>query len=77
MTNNTDNLANTLDDILGDIDDNEIGRACDTIIRVADQLHQHHVDQIMVAARVADPTLSGVGAEIRDTIRDNTDHRII
>lgn len=68
MTNNEN-----LDDILGDIDDNEFGRACDTIIRVADELDDDAAAQIMAAARVADPTMSGAGALIRDTLRDNTE----
>lgn len=62
-----------LDDILGDIDDNEFDRACDSIIEMADHLDADSVAAIMTAARIADPTLSGPGALIRDTLRDNTE----
>jgi hypothetical protein len=66
-----------LDDILGDIDDNEIDRACATIIRFADDLDDDAAAAIMAAAYVADPTLSGNGAAIRDTLRDNTELTIL
>jgi hypothetical protein len=66
-----------LDDILGDIDDNEIDRACATIIHFADDLDDDAAAAIMAAAYVADRTLSGVGAMIRDTLRDNTDLTIL
>lgn len=65
--------TDTLDDILGDIDDNEFSRACDTIIDHADEITADDASQIMNAARIADPTFSGPGAEIRDTLRDNTE----
>lgn len=76
MTENDIPNAEDIDDILGDIDDNETDRAIDSIIRFADHLTEVDVAQIMDAARVADSTFSGPGAEIRDTLRDNTNYDI-
>lgn len=65
-----------IDDICGDIDDNEIDSALVRILDYADYLTENDVAEIMDAARVADPTFSGVGAEIRDALRDNTNYTI-
>lgn len=55
------------------IDHNEFDAACDRITRDADNVTSDDVSAIMTLARSIDPTLSGPGALIRDTLRDNTD----
>ena len=61
-----------LDDILGDIDDNEFNRAIETILAHAGEITADDARQIMDGARVADPTFSGPGAMVRDTLRKHT-----
>ena len=58
----------TLDDILGDIDDNEIDRACATIARVAKDLTVGEINTILRGAKVAGPVAL---AMIRNTLRDH------
>ena len=55
-------------------DDGEsLEMAMSLIMDIAESLTRDDVDNIMNAAYAVDPSLSGVGAEIRDTIRDNTE----
>lgn len=62
-------------DIIANVDD-DVEWALDLIIDFADEFTRYIVDAIMAAAYAVDPTLSGVGADIRDTIRDNTEFDI-
>jgi hypothetical protein len=65
--------ADLIDDITGLIDDNDFADAIDLIVRRAGELDEKAGAAIMAAAKIADPTFSGVGAEIRDALRNNTD----
>lgn len=39
------------------------------------EFHERHANEVMSLVRKIDPTESGIGAKIRDTIRDNFDFR--
>ena len=54
-----------LDDILGDIDDNEIDRAIETITAHAAELNASAISKITKAAAVAEPTNPGITAKIK------------
>jgi hypothetical protein len=73
---NGENHMDLIDDICGDIDDSETLSALVRIMDYADYLTETDCLTIIDAARVADPTFSGVGAEIRDALRDNTNYNI-
>jgi len=53
-----------------------IAEFCDDIIASADAIDDLELETIMMLARMIDPTESDLAAAIRDTIRDNTDHRL-
>lgn len=65
-----------LDEILAMIADGDGDCAADAIVDVADDLTEDDVTTIMAAARKLDPTDSGMAADIRDAIRDNTTHTV-
>lgn len=48
----------------------------DLIVDSADAITRDEVTEIMEAVRTLDPTLSGIGAEVRDALRDNTVHSV-
>jgi hypothetical protein len=66
-----------LNDILAAIDDNEIDEALDLIEGNGDRLDHNDCMAIYAASQKIDPTFSGVGAEIRDTMRNNTDFDLV
>jgi hypothetical protein len=60
--------TDTLDDILGDIDDNEFSRALDTIRANVNDLGADDIRSIMDAARIADPINPGFSATVTDIL---------
>lgn len=51
--------------------------ALDLIIDVCDELTVTDADDIYDAALALDPTASDLAADVRDTIRDNTEHDLL
>jgi hypothetical protein len=66
-------VANIVVDITTDGDTDTI---LEMVMDVAADMTILNVITIMDAARMVDPTESGIAAEIRDTIRDNSDHTV-
>lgn len=66
-------VANIVADITTDGD---IDTILDMVMDIAGDMTILNVITIMDAARMVDPTESGIAAEIRDTIRDNSDHTV-
>lgn len=63
-----------VDELIQPLLEDNIDEALDMIATYADELTQDDVDTLMNAAEALDPTYSGIAAEVRDAIRDNTEH---
>lgn len=63
-----------VDELIQPLLEDNIDEALDMIATYADELTQDDVDTLMNAAEALDPTYSGIAAEVRDVIRDNTEH---
>lgn len=59
------------------VDNELLDMATSLIMDIAESLTRTDVDAIMNAAHAVDPTESNVAAEIRDTIRDNTEFDLV
>jgi hypothetical protein len=77
VTYDMDDAVAEITDCIRDTNDHtdeaSLDIATSLIMDVSESLTRDDVDNIMNAAYAVDPSLSRVGAEIRDTIRDNTE----